>query len=510
MKVERWEAIGLAATVVLAVLLRIVGLDAPLWFDEVFTLTHFVRLPLDALLADFSSLNNHVFYSLQAKAAVAMFGESAWALRLPAVASGVASLGVIWWIGRDAAGRVPALVAVFLLAIGYHHVWFSQNARGYTGLLLWTSAATLLLVRGLQRPSFATACGYAACVAAGMYTHLSAVFFFSAHAVVYLAGVAMSRLAPGAASVASYPGFRDRRPLYGFLLGALLTLVLNAPLIGQFGPTVGKVSSGAAASPMAEWGNPLRTAQELLVSVGDLGVFAPFALVVAVVLVVAGGASIVRRSPLLVAIYTVHVPLALALLWVLSFRIWPRYFFVDIGFIFLCMAAGADSLCRRLGEFLRRRGSSAAVARAPLVAAVVAMTLASIVLLAKNYAHPKQDFAGAVALIERQREDGDVAASTGLAAEPMKSYFAPGWPVIEDADQLRRQLDTARTVWLVTGFTSQTRRSLAEVMALVDARFDLVARLPGTLGNGTVRVYRSHPARSLPPHGAASGSPPAK
>jgi hypothetical protein len=493
-KVERWEAIGLAGVLAVALVLRIVRLDAPLWYDEVFTLTHFVRLPLERLVADFSSLNNHVFYSVLAKASVQTFGESAWALRLPAVAYGIASLVVVWWIGREAAGRVPALLAVFLLAISYHHVWFSQNARGFTGLMFWTSAATLLLVRGLQRPSWAIACGYAACVGAGMYTHLSAIFFFAAHAVVYVAGVAIARFTGPSGPDASYPGFRDPRPLWGFVLGGAATLALHAPLVVQVARTVGRVSAGTTGSPMAEWESPLRTAQELLLSVGDLGVAAPVALLAGAALVVAGAIAIARRSPLLVAVYAVHVPLALALLWSLSFRIWPRYFFVDIGFVFLCVAAGAEAIGRQLGAGLRRRWPSAAVGNAPFAAIVVAMTLASFVLLAKNYAHPKQDFAGAVALIERERVAGDVAVSTGLAAEPMKSYFAPGWPVVANAADLQQQLAAARTVWLVTAFPSHTQKRRADVMAIVDARFDLVAKLPGTLGDGTVRVYRSRPA----------------
>ena len=91
-KLQRWEAGAVAALLALALVVRIVGLNASLWYDEVSTLTHFVRLPWGELATDFSSLNNHMFYSLQAKAAVELFGESAWALRLPALLMGMASL----------------------------------------------------------------------------------------------------------------------------------------------------------------------------------------------------------------------------------------------------------------------------------------------------------------------------------------------------------------------------------------------------------------------------------
>ena len=151
-KLQRWEAGAVAALLALALVVRIVGLNASLWYDEVSTLTHFVRLPWGELATDFSSLNNHMFYSLQAKAAVELFGESAWALRLPALLMGMASLVLVWWLARKEIGRGAALLTLALFALSYHHVWFTQNARGYTGLLTWTTAATILLMSGLRRP----------------------------------------------------------------------------------------------------------------------------------------------------------------------------------------------------------------------------------------------------------------------------------------------------------------------------------------------------------------------
>ncbi|MBK7285433.1 MAG: hypothetical protein IPI83_14970 [Sphingomonadales bacterium] len=43
MTIGRWERWALAAILVLAAVVRIVGLDMGLWYDEIFTLTHYVR-----------------------------------------------------------------------------------------------------------------------------------------------------------------------------------------------------------------------------------------------------------------------------------------------------------------------------------------------------------------------------------------------------------------------------------------------------------------------------------
>ncbi|MBK6296918.1 MAG: glycosyltransferase family 39 protein [Sphingomonadales bacterium] len=483
MKVERREGLALVAILVLAAVTRIIGLDAGLWYDEVFTLTHYVRAPVGQVLTDFSSLNNHMFYSLQAKATVSLLGESAWALRLPAMLFGLASLIVLWAIGRSVAGRVPTLFALLLLSISYHHVWFSQNARGYTGILVWTSLATLLLIEGLKRPSWRIWTGYGVCVAAGMYTHLSAGFFFASHALVFC----IAWLARSAERLAPYPGLRDIRSIYGFGVGGLLTAILHLPLFAQVLAAVNKVSQSKTTSAMAEWVSPMRMLHEIVNSLSVFGALAPFALAGALLIVVVGAIALWRRAPILVAVYVISIPLALGLLVMLNFRIWPRYFFVDIGFIFLCLCTGAYALC----------GWAAGLLRMPklkqflFAGGVLASTAASLVLLARNYAHPKQDFDGALQLIATRREAGDVATSLGLAAEPVKSYFAPEWPVVRNEADLLSLEARAGHVWVITAFDDHVRPEQERALARIREHYLLVREMDGTLGGGAVRLYRS-------------------
>ncbi len=490
MKLERWEAGALAALLAIALAARLVGLNASLWYDEVATLTNFVRLPWRELVTDFSSLNNHMFYSLQAKAAVELFGESAWALRLPALLMGMASLVLIWWLARAEVGRGAALVTLLLLTLSYHHVWFTQNARGYTGLLTWTTAATILMMTGLRRPRWDVWTLYGLCLAAGMYTHLSAGFFFVAHGVIFAILMGAVLLRPHGQVARSYPGALSFHSFYGFGLGGALTLLLHLPLLDQIRSSVGDVSSSANTSAMSEWNNPLRTLQEFAGSLDALGPLAPYALVGGLLVLLLGAALVWRRSPLLAAIYLTQIPLSLVLLVALSFRIWPRYFFVDIGFVFLCAAVGGLALVEAVEKAVRRTP----LRRAVLPAALALMVAGSAVLLARNYSYPKQDFEGAVRLVEKIRGPQDVTTSAGLAASSIHGYFAPDWPVTESAADLDRLLAGGRTVWLITSFASHTRATRSEIMRRVDQRFEKIAELPGTLGGGTVQVYRSRPA----------------
>jgi predicted membrane-bound mannosyltransferase len=116
----------------LALALRLYKLGAPLWYDEILTLARFVRLPLGELLTTYTSLNNHVLFSLQAKLFSSLFGESAAVLRLPAVIMGVLSIAALYQLARKEVGSWDARLTAILLAVSYHHIWFSQNARPVT------------------------------------------------------------------------------------------------------------------------------------------------------------------------------------------------------------------------------------------------------------------------------------------------------------------------------------------------------------------------------------------
>lgn len=486
------ESALLGAILVLALALRLFKADAALWYDEIFTVVNFVRLPPADLIASFDSLNNHMLYSLLAKGCAAMLGENPLALRLPAILFGVGSIFIQWRIARRVMSPMAALGVALLLAISYHHVWFSQNARGYTGLLFFTSWATLLFIKGLERPEWKTWTGYALLVAAAMYTHMSAGFFFVAHGAVYL--LMLTRRWPRDAE--SRRGTTTLRPIYGIALSIVVTLALYAPIIGQAVRTVGEVSSASQAvattSTLAEWRSPLRAIREIGASISAAGPLVPFILLGAVLVLGAGIAALYRRAPVLTAIYVLHVPLAMILLYLVGVRIWPRYFFVDIGFIMMALVEGVIVWSALLTAWLRldRRWTGARSALS--VAGVLLMTVVSVVLLARNYAYPKQDYIAARDHVLRTAARQDRIASVGLAAYAYGHYYAPQFTSVETgADLDRLHVRTPGATWLLMSFPHQLLSARPDVSAELDRHFEKVAVFPGTLGDGAVWVYRS-------------------
>jgi mannosyltransferase len=478
----------------LATALRVFKLDAGLWFDEVNTLVQFVPVSTGELLTTYPSLNHHVLFTLEAKGTVELFGESAWALRLPALLFGIASIWALWVVARQTLSVWETRLAVVLLAVSYHHVWFSQNARGYTGLLFFGLVTTFLLIRASRGGSWKLWTAYGLLSALAIYTHLTAALFVASQALVYLGLVARDRLAAKRARGWELGSFgassRLLLPVYGFALTGLLALLLYVPLIPEVIDSFTEVTgtrSAEDAAAVEEWKSPVWMLEEAVRSFGPLAALAlPVGLVVAV-----GMASLRKSAPILPAIFLVHLALTLVVLAIGSLRVWPRYFFVDIGFISIFLVHGTFVLSRAASGLLRRRANRSVDARALAIACTALGICGSLVLLPRNYLHPKQDFVGARNFVEANRATGSAVATLGLARMPFRDYYAPRWRPIGSLEGLRKLRRAHGEVWVVYAYPGVTERRYPEIVGDVSAGFEMVRRFKGTLGGGDVLVFRS-------------------
>jgi hypothetical protein len=145
----RRPLLWLAAITAVAAALRVYGIGQSLWLDEIITVAHAGR-PLHELITASPSLSNHLLHTLLVRGAISVAGHDEWAIRLPAVAFGVATVPAVYALARVALRPREALLAALVLATSYHHVLFSQNSRGYAAFIFWTAVATWLLMRALS------------------------------------------------------------------------------------------------------------------------------------------------------------------------------------------------------------------------------------------------------------------------------------------------------------------------------------------------------------------------
>jgi mannosyltransferase len=464
-----WLVLGSLGIVALA--LRLWRLESDLWFDEVTTLVKFVRPPLGDIVTSFPSQNQHMLYSVLAHLSVAAFGESVAALRLPAVLFGVASVGALFLLGRRLLGTVEAVIACSLMTVSYHHVWFSQNARGYTGLLFFAILSTWLWLEASPTTSRRLWLWYVVAVCLGMWVHVTFAFVVASHALV---SVFLWRRGD--------PSFRAA--IGAWILCGSLTLQLYALSLPEFL----RVALHQVSLP-SQWTAPSWVVGETLRSL-SLGLGGLSVVLGAGLLAVAGWIGILRDDRPAAFALGLPVVLAATTMTVLGHNLWPRFFFFAAGFAILMVVHGAMTLPgllvnprtgTRLPEHMAR---IAGLASGGLLVAV------SVLTLPRCYALPKQDFRGARAYVESRVAPGDGVVAVGLAGLAYSRYYAPDWSFARtraELDELRR---AHSTLWLVYTLPTHLKTYRPDVWEAVEEGFETVKVFRGSLHGGAIFVCR--------------------
>jgi len=472
---DRWLTAGLVLLLGLALLVRLHRLGEGLWYDEIETLVGHVRLPLADLLTTYESKNQHPLFSLLAHLSITGFGESAWALRLPAAIFGVLGVWAVYRLGAAVLSQAEAFTAAALLAGSSHHVWFSQNARGYTLLLFWATLATLGYLRLLrdERAGRGTVALYAAAVALATYTHMTAAFLLAAHGLVWLW---YRRAAPD----------RGRLAGFGLLWAGLGSLLLYAAVLPQLVPILLGPGQPAAQVVRAapEWKNPVWLARELLTGVarGLPGGWAGLLLVLGIG--AAGLVRFLRQDRLALALFVTPGLTTAAAILALGHNLWPRFFFFLAGFVLLIGVAGWFAVAQVVGGRHARR-----LQLAGAVVAVVGM----VATLPRAWG-PKQSYEAAVAYVEQAMGPGDVAATVDLTNYPVHAWLGRDWPVLQSEADLTALERAATRTWVLTTFPIRLVTELPEVAGRLGTRYDTVQVFPGTIGGGDIVVLASPPA----------------
>jgi len=475
--------LALVGLTILALVLRLWNLNSAPWIDEVLTLVDFARLPLNEIVITFPSQNQHMLYSIAARGAFLLFGESTWALRLPAVLFGLGSIWALFFFARKVASDRAALLACLLMAVSYHHVWFSQNARGYTGLLMTTLLATWAWLEALERDEWKWWLLYIAAVVTGMWIHMTMAFVVAAHGIVYLFFLAWPRIAGGDRSV-SLERRAGLKPIAAWLLSCTVTLQLYALSLPEF------LRTGLHEdSKNSEWTNPLWVLTESIqnLSIGFAGVGV---VLVGAAFVLFGWFSIFRRNRRAALLMVLPALLSGGLMLSLGHNLFPRFFFFVMGFGILIVIYGALELPEVAARLIGRLDSRKVAARRLGVCFATVMIALSLFTVPRNYALPKQDFAGAKEYVESQLTPDSKAIAVNLAGDMFAKYYAPEWLTTRDASVLDELEQHNKDVWLVYTMPFEIQAFSPELWNEIQHDYEIVRTFPGTLNGGEVVVCR--------------------
>jgi mannosyltransferase len=471
---------SLTAILVAATALRLYGLDVGLWHDEILTYVRYAQMPFGEIISTYNDQNQHLLYTLLAHASLRIFGEGAWSLRVPAVLFGIGSLWALYFFGRQVVRVREALLASALLAFSYHHIWFSQNARGYTGLLFWTLLASGLFLRGLSHrwPQFWLL--YAASAALGIYTNMTMLFVIIGHFIIYLMAVLVRRkeIWPD-----KWAGL-----VLGFCLAGFLTLQLHALVLPQiFSGVIGEESTIPA------WTSPIWTLLEFAKGM-EMSFAGGTAAAAALVIFSAGLLSFARTNPLVMQLFIIPPVICAAVVLGMGHHLWPRFFFFTIGFGALVVVRGGMEL-GRLGTRLLRAASAKSL---PVGTALcIGLILIAATSIPQAYA-PKQDYQGALEFIEAEKAAGDAIVIVGLAAFTYKNFYKMDWQEVNLLEDLTAIRSRAKRTWLLYTFPPHMQSVYQEIMASIQRDFIVLRQFHGTVGSGTIFVCLSDTPASRP------------
>jgi mannosyltransferase len=504
--ITRQSLLILALLSVLALGLRLWHLNSDLWYDELISLLDFIRPPLGQIVTSFGSQNQHMLYSILAHGSVSLFGESAWAVRLPSVAFGVASIWALFLLGRELLGTKESLLACALMTVSYHHIWFSQNARGYMALLFFATLATWLFLKSLSHDSWTFWIAYAVSVSLGVWAHMTMAFVVAAHGLLFIAVLLVPRLfrsleqkRKGEEGFFFFAAGLGWKPIVAALLIVSLTLQLHALALPDF---LG--SALHMKSLPSEWSSPWWVIIESLRSL-RVGFFGLVTVLLGTVLFGVGWWNILRRNSLAAIAMILPALLGGTMMLVLDHYLWPRFFFFSMGFALLIAVHGAVTIPKLVSKLiawpvLERQSSLAGVALALL------MILTSAFTVPRNYAYPKQNYSGARDYVESRRDPNDAVVAVGLAGAAYERYYAPTWSVAQTNAELNAARPAAANIWLVYTLPVEVKAYHPEIWQTIQSDFAVVKVFPGTLGGGDLVVCRQRPRNSQQAIGL-SGAP---
>jgi mannosyltransferase len=179
---------GLALMVLAGAALRFSTLDLQsFWGDETLTVAR-VNSGFGDMLSQLTSQENSPpLYFVVAWLWSQAFGSGEIGLRSLSALCGVATIPLVYLLGRELCSQRVGLVAAALFALSPLMVHYGQEARSYALTVLLVTLSLIFFARALRKPSAGSLAGWAGTSALAVTSHYFAIFLVGAEMLLLLA-----------------------------------------------------------------------------------------------------------------------------------------------------------------------------------------------------------------------------------------------------------------------------------------------------------------------------------
>jgi len=164
---------------------------------------------------------------------------SEWSARVMPCIVGIITVPLVYFLSRDFLGGRAAMLSSIFLSLSTWHIYWSQNARGYTLLLLFSLISMALFYKGMEKGNRLYVLGSLVALAIGYLAHPVALLVLVAYCV-YIAVIPLARFA---------------KPL-GYRLNVLSIFVLPV-ILGMLFMLPGIVKLAGIVLSMSQSGNAM-------------------------------------------------------------------------------------------------------------------------------------------------------------------------------------------------------------------------------------------------------------
>jgi len=184
----------LFAILLVGLFLRIYNLDREgIWFDEGGS-ARYANLNIPQLFETVSSGDcTPPLYYVVLHYWIGIFGESEFSLRFPSVVFSFFSIFVIYKLGTLLFNKDVGLISSLILSISGFHIYYSQEARSYSLLVLLALLSFYFFIKTLNNRKSAVSIAYIISIVLLLYTHVYGLFIIIAQNIYFFSVCCLSR-----------------------------------------------------------------------------------------------------------------------------------------------------------------------------------------------------------------------------------------------------------------------------------------------------------------------------